>query len=153
MRLKVLAIDKLRQEGYRLAAADYRKRFRRYCSFEELELKGARGKRSDSEIRQQESERLLRAVAPGAYVVVLDERGELRDSRAFASWLEERARLHSRLFFLLGGALGHSSELRSQASELISLSPMTLPHELARVVLYEQLYRALTILRGEPYHK
>ena len=153
MRLSVIAIDKIRQEGYRLAAAEYRKRFRSYCSFEERELKGAKGKRSEEEIRAQESERLLKAVPTGAHVVVMDERGALRDSPAFAEWLGARARMHSKLCFLIGGALGHAPILRDKANELIALSPLTLPHELARVVLYEQLYRALTIIRGEPYHK
>lgn len=149
----VLAIDRLRQAPLRSVADDYLKRLRRYVSCDERELKPTRGRRSDTELRADESARLLGAVPPGAYLIALDERGRTPTSVELAELLRRQLDLSREIVLVVGGALGHHPSLRERADLVLALSTLTLPHELARVVLYEQLYRAMTILRGEPYHK
>lgn len=108
---------------------------------------GAYGKVEMVEVRRDDQ--VERQIPDHAYVVMLDERGKSRDSVAFSRFLDER-RLDGRpLVFVVGGAYGLSLP---RANELLSFGPMTLPHQLARVVLLEQLYRGLSILAGSPYH-
>jgi len=86
-------------------------------------------------------------------VVALDAGGEAMDSSRFARWLEALLSRHRRVAFLVGGADGIPPGMDAQVHERLSLSPLTLPHRLARLLLLEQIYRALTIIRGEPYHR
>lgn len=152
--LRIVAIDRLRFAPFRAAADEYLGRLRRYVAVEERELKPSQGRRSDAEVRADESARLLDALPAGAtYVVALDERGRTPTSPELARLLGRQIELARPIALLLGGALGHDESLRTRADLVLALSALTLPHELARVVLYEQLYRAMTILRGEPYHK
>lgn len=103
--------------------------------------------------QRAEGERILAALKPGERLIALDERGELLASPAFAArlgaWRDGGGR---RLAFAIGGAYGHSEQVRARADLLLSLSPMTFPHQLVRVLFAEQLYRALMILHGRPYH-
>lgn len=101
----------------------------------------------------EQTERLIRRLRPDDYVVVLDERGKQLSSEEFAKQFAQIiARRARRVVFIIGGAYGVGHTLRARADLVVSLSSLTLPHELARLVLCEQLYRAMTILRGEPYH-
>ena len=103
--------------------------------------------------RVREGVRLLERLPPGALVVACDERGERLTSMQFAMILtEERDRARD-VVFVIGGAFGLGDAVRQQAARTIQMAPWTLPHEVARLVLAEQLYRAGTIARGEPYHK
>ncbi|MFN3875122.1 MAG: 23S rRNA (pseudouridine(1915)-N(3))-methyltransferase RlmH [Flavobacteriales bacterium] len=103
--------------------------------------------------QRAEGERILAALKPSERLIVLDERGELLSSVAFAArlgaWRDGGAR---QLAFAIGGAFGHADEVRARADLRLSLSPMTFPHQLVRVLFAEQLYRALMILNGRPYH-
>jgi 23S rRNA (pseudouridine1915-N3)-methyltransferase len=101
----------------------------------------------------REGERLAARVGASADVVACDVRGTTFTSEAFARWLQERREAARDLGFVVGGAYGLAEELLDRARVRLSLAPWTLPHELARLVLAEQLYRAGTIVRGEPYHK
>lgn len=98
-------------------------------------------------------DRLKRACSPGTHVVALDPSGAAMDSPRFARRFEEMLSRHQRVAFLVGGAEGLPAGADALVHERLSLSPMTLPHRLARLLLLEQIYRALTIIRGEPYHK
>lgn len=110
--------------------------------------------RSTGEIRDAESRRLLEAVPDGATLVVLDERGKHLTSKEFASWLDERLQSNPHgVAFVTGGDLGLSAEIRKRAAKVLALSMMTLPHEMARVILLEQVYRSCTLVRGIRYHK
>ncbi|HSF95526.1 MAG TPA: 23S rRNA (pseudouridine(1915)-N(3))-methyltransferase RlmH [Thermohalobaculum sp.] len=103
---------------------------------------------------QQQSAALIAAVAPGAFAIALDERGEAVSSTGFARMLEElRDRGTPETVFLIGGADGHDDALRANVGGMISFGPMVWPHMLARVMLAEQLYRAISILSGAPYHR
>ena len=114
---------------------------------------GAVGTKADPRVvRAAEEERLLPHLPPSSYLIALTRTGQEMGSRAFASYLQDHA-LHARdLCFVIGGAFGLGSGLLARARQL-TLSAMTFPHEVARFLLAEQLYRAGTILRGEPYHK
>jgi 23S rRNA (pseudouridine1915-N3)-methyltransferase len=114
----------------------------------------SRQKKSDLAIMHADSARLIDAIPPRGTVVVLDQRGELIDSLKFAKWFEELTnREPHAIHFVVGGDVGLDDAIRKRADRLLSLSPMTLPHQLARVVLLEQVYRACTLMRNIPYHK
>ncbi len=138
------------------ALADYETRARRYYAFEAAEVKEEAYRRTGDagRVRDEEGKRLLARVPPGAQVVALHETGKQWTSPQLAAYLADLAVQGSPgASFLIGGAYGLSDEILARASVKLSLSAMTLTHELARLVLTEQLYRAGTIQRGEPYHK
>ena len=151
MKLIVAAFGKLRSRELAAVADDYAKRLKRYCPAEVLELRDERGEGEGP--RRKEAERLDAALRDGDYLVLLDERGRQLSSPELAGLIDGRSRSAAgRLVFLVGGPYGVHESVRSRAQLVLSLSRMTLPHELARAVLLEQLYRAWTILRGEKYH-
>ena len=133
---------------------EYEKRARRYWPLEVVEVREESARsRAAEDVKAKEGQRLLEA-AGGALLVACDERGTMRGSEEFAEWLrDERERAARDVAFLIGGAYGLSGEVLGRAERRMALARWTLPHELARLVLAEQLYRAGTILRGEPYHK
>jgi 23S rRNA (pseudouridine1915-N3)-methyltransferase len=138
VRLTIIAEGKLRERGLREVADDYLARIRRRIRCDEVEVRNAGA--------------LLKALPAGARIVALDVRGRSLTSRDFAGLLAEWADSGDpHVAFLVGGASGLSSAVMGRAHERLSLSPLTLPHRLARIVLVEQIYRALTIQRGEPY--
>ena len=119
----------------------------------ELEVREA-GRASTAELRRtEEAARLTRAVPTGARLIVLDRGGSSWSSEELAQRLERWRDQGSALALVIGGAFGLAPEFVTRAAERWSLGPLTLPHELARVIVLEQWYRAWTILRGEPYHK
>jgi 23S rRNA (pseudouridine1915-N3)-methyltransferase len=134
------------------AIAEYETRVARYWPFDVHEAKAGQGRtHTPDEVRRVEAERLLER-AQGT-IVAVDERGRSMSSEAFARWVTERRDRAEDTSFLIGGAFGLDETVRRRASVILSLAPWTLQHELARLVLAEQLYRAGTIHRGEPYHK
>ena len=153
MKVIIAAVGKPRNAELAAAIGAYEARAARYWPLEirEVREENARGA-APASVRAREGERLL-ARAEGADLVACDERGVAMTSRKFADFLQ-RARERARdLAFVIGGAYGLAESLRERASTRLALAPWTLPHELARLVLAEQLYRAGTIVRGEPYHK
>jgi 23S rRNA (pseudouridine1915-N3)-methyltransferase len=153
LKLRLAAVGKVKSKPFAAACADYEKRLRRYAKFELIEVKDVRG-RSVPECQLRESDSLQGAVLKGSRVVLLDESGELLTSRELAARMDRDAQTGNGSWTLLiGGSDGHSAALKAQAQFTWSLSPLTLPHELARVVVLEQLYRALTIRKGESYHR
>jgi len=152
VKLVVAAFGRLRSRELAAIAGDYLKRLGRYGPAEALELRDERGE--DPASRRKEAERLEAALRPGDHLVLLDERGKQLSSPELAALIAERSRAGGagRLVFAVGGPFGVDESVRRRANQVLSLSRMTLPHELARVVLLEQLYRAWTILRGEKYH-
>ena len=138
------------------AIAEYEERLRHYYGFEAVEVREESARRGAdlARVRDEEGKRLLARVPVGAQVVALDPGGAAWSSERLSHYLAELA-LHGAngVAFLIGGAYGLSDAVRLAANVRLSLSAFTLPHELARLVLTEQLYRAGTIARGEPYHK
>ena len=138
------------------AVADYEKRAGRYWNFVAIEVKEERARAgiSQEQIRQIESERLLQRVPAGAELLALTREGQPWSSAELARYFENlQLSGKAGAAFLIGGALGLSSDAIGKANRQVSLSALTLTHELARLLLTEQIYRAGTILRGEPYHK
>ena len=153
MKLTVAAVGRVRAKHFGAACDDYAKRLTRYATLDIKEVKDSRGD-SPARIAARDSENLLAALPQRSFVVALDERGEQVGSMELARRIDDAmTRGVSSWSFCLGGAEGHSDALRSSADWVWSLSALTMPHELARVVLLEQLYRAMTILRGEKYHR
>jgi 23S rRNA (pseudouridine1915-N3)-methyltransferase len=151
VRYQLVTIGSLKRPFYREACQFYLDRLKPYAKFELVELKEAK---SDSPVQIQllESQALVKAA--DGLLVGLDERGKLFSSSELAAWVSGlESRGVSKLSLLVGGAEGHCDELRSQADQLWSLSPLTLPHDLARLVLLEQVYRIETIRHGHPYHR
>ena len=134
----------------------YLERIGHFFPIEVIEVPPERGRQrqSDVAIMRAQSARLLAAIPDRGYTVVLDERGQTSDSLKFAKWIERLTidQPHG-VNFVVGGDLGLDDSVRQRADRLLSLSPMTLPHQLARVILLEQVYRACTLIRNIQYHK
>ncbi len=152
--ITLVAVGKIKESFWREAFAEYAKRLKPYSRLKVIELEPAPFSKSGKEkAKEIEGQRIMdylerrgrESVAPATYL--LAERGRTFDSLAMASWLEKK----SPLVLIVGGALGFSDELYERYPQ-ISLSSLTFPHELARVVLIEQLYRAAAILNGKEYH-
>ena len=154
MRLVVAVVGKARNPALGEAIRDYEKRAARYWPLDVHEVREERAAGiSVDKVREREGLRLADRVPERAQTVACDIAGRSFDSAAFAEFLQ-RAREQDRdLAFLIGGAFGLPSDLTAGSSVRLSLAPWTLPHEIARLVLAEQIYRAGTIVRGEPYHK
>jgi 23S rRNA (pseudouridine1915-N3)-methyltransferase len=135
---------------------EYERRAGRYWKLEVVEVSGGGPGRDapPKAVKDVEAERLLARIPPEIEVVALTREGRGMDSRALSGYLERHAvRSSAGVAFVIGGAFGLGEAVLSRSRRQLSLSAMTLPHEMARLVLAEQLYRAGTILRGEPYHK
>ena len=144
MKIRVIALGRCRDTSIRTLVDGYLKRLRRYVSLELAEAE-PRGKSITKAVEKM--------LSRTDHVVALDAAGTSFDSRGFAAHLQGLLARHERIVFLVGDAEGFEGGLPPAAGEKLSLSPMTLQHDLARVVFLEQLYRAFTILKNEPYHK
>jgi 23S rRNA (pseudouridine1915-N3)-methyltransferase len=153
VKLRVLAIGKDRSGLYAPAVEEYVKRLGRYVRFELVELPEARKHAGTPRAREEEGAALLARLDPREHVVALDERGKEYTSVELARRVEGWQGQGRDVALLVGGSDGLSPEVLARAQEKLALSRFTLAHRLARLVLVEQLYRAMTIVRGEPYHK
>lgn len=154
-KLRFVRVGETRNEALAGMEADYLGRISRFypASFVTVTPEKNRS-RGDGEIRELETRKLLEAAEGSGTLVAVDERGSTWTSVKFSKWLgSEVDRNPHGVVFITGGDLGYTEEIRNVAGLVLSLSTMTLPHEMARVVLLEQVYRACTILRGVRYHK
>lgn len=158
MRIEVITVGALRERYLREGAAEYVRRLRRYVPLAVVEVADARLSpgAGDAEVeaaRVREGEEILRRLGRDTYVVALDEKGELVSSVELAGWLDGLARTGvGRMAFVVGGARGLAPAVLERADFRLSLSRLTFTHEMACLLLLEQLYRAFKINRGEPYH-
>jgi len=150
--IEIVAVGKLRPY-YRQAADDYVRRLRRYTHVREQEVREASRAPNTAVQRAEEAARLEVKIPDRTTVIALAREGVGWSSRELAHQLETWLLQGRPLAFVIGGSSGLNSSVIARASARWSLGPLTFPHELARVILCEQLYRAFTILRGEPYHK
>ena len=159
MQTAVLCLGKLREKHWRQAADEYLKRLSRYGRVEEIELADEPEPSEENEalsrqVLDREAARLVARIKPGDYVIALCIDGKQWDSVDFSRHLSELPQKgYQRTVFVIGGSLGLGEAVVSRADEKISLSKMTFPHQLARVLLLEQIYRAAKISAGERYHK
>jgi 23S rRNA (pseudouridine1915-N3)-methyltransferase len=154
MHFVVAVVGKPRDASLAGAIREYETRASRYWPLEirEVREESARAANADL-VREREGERLLGAVPRGAHVVACDLTGRSMSSEQFAQWLQAYRERAIDVGILIGGAFGLGDVVRRRTTASLALAPWTMPHELARLVLAEQLYRAGTIVRGEPYHK
>lgn len=154
MRIVIVCVGKPRDPSIGAAIGAYEARAARYWPLvvHEVREEPARSATADL-VREREGVRLLDQLPAGGTVVACDERGTTMTSAEFAQWLQREREAARDVAFVLGGAYGLAAAVRERATRTVGLAPWTLPHELARLVLAEQLYRAGTIVRGEPYHK
>lgn len=155
MRIIIAAVGRPKDEALAAAIRTYESRAARYWPIERIEVREERagGGITAEMVKSKEGERLRERLTGVATLVACDPGGVSMTSAQFADWLQEQRTRARDVAFVLGGAYGLSDAIRQSATVRLSLAPWTLPHELARLVLAEQLYRAGTIGRGEPYHK
>ncbi len=152
MKINVIAIGKIKEKYFVDALLEYQKRLSKYADFKIVELSDAPPQKSVEEQKQIESHALL-SKAKG-YVIAMDLRGKELSSEQLAEHIDKLCvEGVSEISFLIGGSHGHSDALRAKANMLLSFGKATFPHQLFRVMLSEQIYRALTINAGTPYHK
>ena len=156
MKLSLIWPASSSEKDFAEAVDRYLKRIRHFYPIEVVEVPAERGRQSQSDVAMMRSQsaRLLAAIPAKGTIVVLDERGQMLDSLKFMRWLE-RLTIDSPhgIHFVVGGDVGLDDSVRDRADKLLSLSAMTLPHQIARVVLLEQIYRACTLMRNIRYHK
>ncbi|MEM7119434.1 MAG: 23S rRNA (pseudouridine(1915)-N(3))-methyltransferase RlmH [Chloroflexota bacterium] len=153
-KIQVVAVGKVKTKSWQLLQADYSKRIGRYVDFKLAEVKDSVGRgQPDSVAMQKEGEQLLKASSGANRLILLTENGRSYPSPQFATYLQKQLEIYGRLAFLIGGPVGFADAVRATAHDQLALSPMTFPHEMARVILLEQLYRAFTIRNREKYHK
>lgn len=155
MKITLLMIGKTDKDYLKEGIELYEKRIKRYIEFEIKTLKGIKYEknRTLNELKEPEAKQIITAIDPQDYVVLLDEKGASFDSPGFADFLTKKIdRGIKHLVFVVGGAYGFSETIYKRANETVSLSKMTFSHQIIRLIFSEQLYRAFTIMKGEPYH-
>lgn len=155
MDILLLTIGKTKINFVKDGIIEYNNRLKRYIPFSMLELPDIKSTKGISEqlIKQREGEMILEKINPPDFIVLLDEKGREYSSVEFAGYLQKLMSLgRKRAVFIIGGPYGFSEEVYSRADAKLSLSRMTFNHEMVRLFFIEQIYRGITILRGEPYH-
>lgn len=153
MRLRIAAVGRLKEPHWKAACDEYLKRLRPYATMDVVEVADRDIAADPGRAMAAEGADLLRAIPDGSYVVVLDLAGRESTSEALSAQIAElMVRGRSDVTFVVGGSAGLAPAVLARADDRLSLSRMTLPHQLARVVLLEQVYRAFRIMRNEPYH-
>lgn len=159
MKIKLITVGKLKEKYLKDGIAEYQKRLSRFCKLEMIELPDEKtpDKASDAEnqaIMAKEAERILSKIADREFVIALAIEGDQFPSEKFSQILSETTvRGHSDITFVIGGSLGLSPSVKKRANLLMSFGKLTLPHQLMKLVLIEQIYRAFMIQQGSPYHK
>lgn len=159
MKITVVCVGKIKEKFYKDAINEYAKRLSKYCKLEIIEVPdektpdGASDKVCES-IMEKEGERILSHINQNAYVIALAIEGREYDSINFAKQIDKLGvEGKSNIVFVIGGSLGIHNKIKASADLLLSFSNMTFPHQLMRVILLEQIYRAYRIINNEPYHK
>lgn len=159
MKIKIIGVGKIKENFFTQAISEYSKRLSRYCKLEITELLDEKTPDKCSEtvtdgILKKEGARILSAIGEDEYVIALAIEGRKFTSEGLAQKLDSLMTYgHGQITFIIGGSLGIDSTVKNRADLLLSFSDMTFPHQLMRVILLEQIYRAFRILNNEPYHK
>lgn len=154
MKSELIVIGKTVDKHIIACIEDYNKRISHYMSFGITTIPNIKDTKNMSEDvqKEKEGEMILKMIQPSDYVVLLDEYGKSFRSIEFAEWIEQK-QIHARkLIFVIGGPYGFSPKVYERANEKLSLSKMTFSHQMIRLIFIEQIYRACTIIKGEPYH-
>ena len=154
MKTILILVGKTQNKFFKVGIDDYVSRIEHYMPFSITtisELKNTKSLSEDQQ-KQKEGELILKEIQPSDTVVLLDEHGAEFRSIEYAKWLKQKQNTSRRLVFIIGGPYGFSPDVYTRANEKISLSRMTFSHQMVRLIFTEQLYRACTIIKGEPYH-
>jgi 23S rRNA (pseudouridine1915-N3)-methyltransferase len=157
--ISIVTVGKLKEKYLKQGIEEYLKRLGSYAKVEVFEVPDEKAPEelSDTEmvqVKQKEGERILSKIGQDTYVIALAINGKLKSSEELADSMDKLATYgKSKIAFVIGGSLGLSDEVLKRADEQLSFSKMTFPHQLMRLILVEQIYRAFRINRGEPYHK
>ena len=154
MKTVLIQVGKTTNKHFIVGINDYVERINHYMPFDVLtipELKNTKNL-SEEQQKQSEGELIIKQLQPSDVVVLLDEHGKEYRSIDFARWLEQKQITARRLVFVIGGTYGFSKDVYARANEQVSLSKMTFSHQMIRLTFTEQIYRACTIIKGEPYH-
>ena len=156
MKIRIISVGKTKEQFWRLAEVKFADRIQRYADLDLVVVRDAslEATRNVGLVKKLEAEKIMSKIEPGNFVIALDKDGRHMPSEEFARFIDQKM-LHGVkcMAFVVGGPLGLSSDFVSQCQMSLSLSKMTLPHELAKIFLLEQIYRAFTIIKGEKYHK
>ncbi|MBQ6379167.1 MAG: 23S rRNA (pseudouridine(1915)-N(3))-methyltransferase RlmH [Prevotella sp.] len=154
MKTLLILVGKTTDKHFQTGISDYVERISHYMPFELVTIPEIKNTKSLTGEQQKtaEGELILKQLQPSDTVVLLDEHGRELRSIELARWLEQKRNTARRLIFVIGGPYGFSSEVYSRADEALSLSKMTFSHQMVRLIFTEQIYRACTIIKGEPYH-
>lgn len=154
-KITIIALGKFKEPAYRELEAEFLKRMRPFAKMKIVELpEESYTKHNDIEsIKEKEAMKIVKQLPENSVVILLEEKGSLRNSPDFAQFLERVGSLNKELVFVIGSGVGLHNSLKQYSNYSVSLSPLTFPHNMARVILEEQIYRACTILTGKEYHK
>ncbi|MEH7495340.1 23S rRNA (pseudouridine(1915)-N(3))-methyltransferase RlmH [Neobacillus niacini] len=159
MNISIVTVGKLKEKYLKMGIDEYLKRLNAYAKVEVIEVSDEKAPEELSEsemiqVKQKEGERILAKISQDTYVIALAINGKMQSSEELADTLDKLATYgKSKIAFIIGGSLGLSEEVLKRANEKLSFSKMTFPHQLMKLILVEQIYRAYRINRGEPYHK
>lgn len=159
MKITIICVGKLKERYWKDASEEYLKRLSRYCKTDVVEVADEKtpdgaSRALEDEIRKKEAERIIHKIPAGSYVITLEILGKKRDSLSFADELERLGlQGKSHLCFIIGGSLGLHEQVSARAEDKLSVSDLTFPHQMMRVILLEQIYRGYRIISNEPYHK
>ena len=159
MKITIICVGKIKEKFYRDAVEEYAKRLSKYCKFEIIEVADEKtpDKASfveEEQIKEKEAVRILSKIKSDSYVCTLEIAGKELSSVELADWIEKTTiGGKSQIVFVIGGSLGLHSSVLARSDYALSFSHMTFPHQLMRVILSEQIYRAFRIINNEPYHK
>ncbi|NMC62554.1 MAG: 23S rRNA (pseudouridine(1915)-N(3))-methyltransferase RlmH [SAR324 cluster bacterium] len=155
MKIRILSVSKTKQGFIEDGEEEYLKRIRSFASIERIEIGVASSSSlSQTELLSKEAQQLLSKIRKDEFLIVLDEHGKEFNSKQFASYLYDKQKEGvSKFCFVIGGAYGLDKKIKEKAKIMLSLSRLTFPYQLTRLILIEQLYRAFSIIAGNPYHK
>ena len=152
--INVISVGNVKEKYLQELIADYKKRISKYALISLTELKDESNKINENTVKEIEGERILASIKDGFYVVLLDLKGVMLDSVEFSKKIDEISTYYSsKIAFVIGGSFGVSEDVKKRADLKISFSKMTFPHQFARGILLEQIYRSFKILSNETYHK
>ena len=154
MKTILLLVGETQNKNFQAGISDYSERITHYMPFEIKVIPELKNTRNLNEEQQKvrEGELILKELQPADTVVLMDEHGKELRSMELARWLQGKQNISRRLVFVIGGPYGFSPDVYARANEQLSLSKMTFSHQMVRLIMVEQLYRACTIIKGEPYH-
>ena len=159
MHIQIISVGKVREKYLKLGIAEFEKRLQPYCKLSMTELTDEQAPENLSEkeleiVKNKEGERILNKIKDIDYVIALDVQGKQHSSEEFSKAIEKLSfQGKNKIIFVIGGSNGLSDAILCRANEKVSFSKMTFPHQLMKLILLEQVYRAFKIMKGEPYHK